>query len=222
MKSVALSADHKRQREAMISLVMEISHGDEDKITACIRSALERGWTSSFGDILMEARTKKEFEIEKLCDRHYNEFLSSIQDVAHLKNCCSDIAKQLRIVHRDFGNTGSELLTALYSLDKLNNERAALVKTLEGVAHCRDIASAMVQLQQQIHDDDYYGALRSIKILREEQSNPLTVPLASCLERFLETQTDRLLNCMKEQMLELLSRLRFIIIDQCSLLLTVL
>jgi hypothetical protein len=73
-----------RKREAMEALVEEISHSEEESLAPSIRSGLERGWGHELIEILQQSQSKREKEIDKICSRHYGDFLDAVQELLTL------------------------------------------------------------------------------------------------------------------------------------------
>ena len=51
-----------------------------------LRVALERGWERKLPSLLAAFKTRKEEDIERLCQRHYNGYLDSVQQLVFMRD----------------------------------------------------------------------------------------------------------------------------------------
>jgi len=56
------------------------------KLPSKLRVALERGWEKKLPALLTDFKTSKEAEIERLCQRHYNGYLDSVQQLVYMRD----------------------------------------------------------------------------------------------------------------------------------------
>ena len=113
--SVLIQSDNRRRKEAMEALASDIAHPgdkDEDNITTSIRVALERGWNSqakgsNFIDVLNETKKKKLIELDRICYRHYSDFLESINHLTEMQDSAHTLTELVSMVHKDFSTVGT-------------------------------------------------------------------------------------------------------------------
>eukprot|EP01031_Cornospumella_fuschlensis_P040816 gene40816-49781_t len=105
--------DQRRKKEAMELLVSEIAKGDEENVTSSLRTAIERGWLGSFSDCLQEAKKKKDAEIDRICSRHYSDFLNSVNEMLKMQDSVKELKAEMAEVHESFHSTGGDLLGVL-------------------------------------------------------------------------------------------------------------
>ena len=165
--------DQRRKKEAMESLIADITKGSEQAVFPAIRGALERGWTFSFVDALSEAKAKKEAEIDRLCTRHYGGFLTSVQELLTMKGNAENLRELVTRTHNDFNSIG--------------------------VVHCSEVSRMMVEAQDQLDADDHYGALLSIDKLQTEQHNITVRPFLSAIQLWLPASINRLLDASRKE-----------------------
>ena len=68
---------------------------------------------------LHEAKKKKEVEIERICNRHYQDFLGSVQEIVQMKGSAGQLKSAISQMHTEFCTTGQELVNVLTDLDVL-------------------------------------------------------------------------------------------------------
>lgn len=121
--SSLLLQENRRRKEAMEALVSDIAHpgneNDEDNITSSIRIALERGWNSqskgsNFIDVLNETKKKKLIEIDRICFRHYSDFLESINHLTEMQESAHKLTQLIAIVDKDFSTIGALFHKVVY------------------------------------------------------------------------------------------------------------
>lgn len=193
--------EQRRRREAMDLLVQEIAKGEDENVSMAIRTALERGYAANFMESLVEARRKKEGEIDRICARHYSDFLSSVAEMLRMRGSASALTKLVSEVHRDFSDSGEDLIKVLTNLEEIQTEREQARVVLESTLRCKDLATLMVQAKTQIDAEDHYQAMRTLDKLQILQSSPpaLPRPMALCLERWLPQATMSLLKATRNE-----------------------
>ena len=213
--AAAQSPMDRSKREAMDIFVNEIAKGDDDGVAAAVRAAIERGYSASFAESLTEAKRKKEGEIDRICARHYNDFLSSVSEMLRMRGSANSLTTLVTGVHQDFSSAGEELINLLVELYDLQKEGEQTEKVLEQLLRCRDVASLMVQVRQQINSQEHYVAMCTIERLyaHQEALPPLPRPLALCLDKWLPAIIDQLLKATCAEADELMKKLR----SQCKL-----
>ena len=215
MATTQQSPIDRSKREAMDIFVNEIAKGDDDGVAAGVRAAIERGYSTAFAESLAEAKRKKEGEIDRICARHYNDFLSSVSEMLRMRGSANSLTTLVTGVHQDFSSAGEELINLLVELYDLQKEGEQTEKVLEQLLRCRDVASLMVQVRQQINSQEHYVAMCTIERLyaHQEALPPLPRPLALCLDKWLPAIIDQLLKATCAEADELMKKLR----SQCKL-----
>lgn len=190
--------------------INDITKGDDENVSAAVRAAIERGYSLSFMESLTEARLKKEGEIDRICARHYNDFLSSVAEMLRMRGSASSLTTLVGQVHQDFRSGGEDLINLLSELEVLQSEGEQTEKVLECLLRCKDIASLMVQIRQQINLQDHYVAMCTIERLHAQQSAlpPLPRPLTVCLDKWLPAIIEQLLRATTVESDDLLKSLR--------------
>lgn len=126
--SALIQSENRRRKEAMEALASDIAHPgnekDEDNITTSIRVALERGWNSqnkgsNFIDILNDTKKKKLIELDRICYRHYSDFLESINHLPEMQESAHTLTELVAMVDKDFSTVGAMFHKVLLSLSLL-------------------------------------------------------------------------------------------------------
>ena len=66
---------------------------------------------------LKEAKKRKETDIDKICARHYSDFLTSVRDMLDMREGSAvQLTSLIRDIHKEISETGKELLVRYYLL----------------------------------------------------------------------------------------------------------
>jgi len=174
-------------------LVAEISKGEEQNISSSIRIAIERGWLNSFMDSLTDAKRRKETEIDRICSRHYGDFLTSVSEMLKLRSEAKHLTSLVTGVHRKFKTTGGDLVTVVDDLNVIQTERENASKLLECTMQCKKISTLMLQTKNQIESDDHYNAMRTIESIQIEAKQMKVKSMVSYLDAWLPVSINKLL-----------------------------
>lgn len=155
--------------------------------------SLQRGWLSSFMDSLSDAKRKKEAEIDRICSRHYGDFLTSVSEMLKLRGAASNLTTLVTDVHRKFNTTGSDLVQVVNELNAIQTERENARKLLQSTLQCKKISALMVKTKEQIESDDHYNAMRTIESIQSEMKLLQVKSMTSCLDSWLPIAINKLL-----------------------------
>lgn len=129
----------------------------------------------------------KESEIDRICSRHYSDFLNSINEMLKMKVSATHLSQLVGEVHQEFHSTGGDLVGVLQALSKIQTERYELMllhvnffnsikffaclnarehtkKSLETIIACRELTILMNEVKKAIESDQHYQAMRTIEV----------------------------------------------------------
>ena len=144
-------------------------------------------------DSLADAKRKKEAEIDRICSRHYGDFLNSVNEMLKLRGAASNLATLVTDVHHKFTTTGGDLVTIVNELNAIQKERENARLLLESTLQCKKIASLMVKTKELIELDDHYNAMRTIESIQSEMKILQVKSMTSCLDSWLPIAINKLL-----------------------------
>jgi regulator of replication initiation timing len=157
---------------------------------------------------MIQAKAKKETEIDRICYRHYGDFLASVKEIVSMRNSAANLTTNVTQLHQDFSDTGQELVHVLSELDKLNSERESIRRGLEIAEQCRDLAKLMFEARKQILQEDHYAALHTIdKIQNDFRSVPVST-LSVILDEWLPQAVAQILDGVRNEADEYISAMR--------------
>lgn len=208
MANAVALGDQLRRKEAMEALVTEISRCEEDTLAPSIRSSLERGWGFNFVEVLAEARKRREYEIDKICSRHYSEFLLSVQELLQMRGSASNISSLIIEIHQFFKSAFEELSSIVNTLEILQKERSNILTMLTNINRYRELAELLVHAKEFIKAENHYRALAIIESLQRELNGVNVTPFMNLLLKSLPHLVDELLNTSKTGLFDWLSSMQ--------------
>jgi hypothetical protein len=196
-------ADMWRRLDALELLVEEITSiqadGNNDDLSLSIRNAIERGWFISFKDALKDTKKKKELVIDKICSKHYGDFLNSVKELIMMRLSAIELQTVVKEINNEFHTTGSDLITILLELEKYQKDILKTKKMIESVKICRELSIYMCVANSQIDENEHYAAMHTIQILLKEMKNITIKPMANKLSIWLPKAIDSLLLSAKQE-----------------------
>lgn len=161
---------------------------------------LQRGWGLEFIETITAAKNKREKEIDKICSRHYGDFLTSVQELLEMRGPAKSLSTAIEQVNKAFEESFQDLSDVIKSLETLQLEREHSRSALKDIQRCRDLTHIVVQAKQFLADSDYYSALASIEKLRDELQLVSLHPFKNTLLKWLPGLIDQLLNAAKDDL----------------------
>lgn len=153
-----------------------------------------------FIETIHAAKSKREKEIDKICSRHYGDFLTSVQELLEMRDPAATLSMSIQQVNKSFEESFQDLSDVIKSLETLQLEREHSRIALKEILRCRDLTHIIVQAKQFLADSDYYRALSSIEQLREELKHVSLHPFKNTLLKWLPGLVNQLLGAAKEDL----------------------
>jgi hypothetical protein len=160
----------------------------------------------SFSDTLREAKKKKDAEIDRICSRHYADFLNSVNEMLRMQSSTNNLRQSLQSVHDQFNTTGQQLITVLDKLDAIQVERDNTRKLLECCLLSKEITKYMVKVNEYIAKDNHYSAMRTIELIQQESKRISSMTASNGLGDAVSNRTATHTQHLPGSMLKLLDR----------------
>jgi hypothetical protein len=142
----------------------------------------QRGWRSNLSDNITSARKGAEGDIEKICSRHYYDFVSAVQELLTIRSSSSELTGLVREVHHEFSTAGDILVQVLSDLETKQRQGESNARALDIVRHCRAVGEELGRAQAHMDGQRYYAAIACIDRLRTDLNNPFTQPISAQLK----------------------------------------
>ncbi|KAJ3136759.1 hypothetical protein HK100_001333, partial [Physocladia obscura] len=166
---------------------------DFDKISYTVKTVLQNGKEQEFSHHLDNFIAKKENEIEKMCNFHYQEFVQSVEQLLKVRLGTADLKTKIVTLNTEMQNTGIKIVekkkeTIEYRKVLLNVELA-----MESVQTCLVVLDVANKINIQIEKGKHYSALR---MLDDLQANHLPrimeFAVAKDMEQFIPIQRENI------------------------------
>jgi hypothetical protein len=82
------------------------------------------------------AKSKREKEIDKICSRHYGDFLTSVQELLEMRGPAENLSTAIEQVNKAFEESFQDLSDVIKSLETLQLEREHSRNALKDIQRC--------------------------------------------------------------------------------------
>ena len=76
--------------------ITTLAHLVDTDLTAAIRLILDRGWSNTYEELLLEHEARQKAAIEELCGQHYQDFVSSVESLVDVKHKIAQLKSHIR------------------------------------------------------------------------------------------------------------------------------
>jgi hypothetical protein len=148
-------------------------------------------------ETVLESRKRREGEIDKICSRHYADFLNSVQELMLIRGSADKISSDINDAHKSFDLSTRQVSLILRNLDSLQHESSNITNVSDDIQRCKDLTNLMVQTKKFIAEEDYFSALSTIEQLKKDIGVAGWKPFAATLVKWLPSLIDQLLSAAK-------------------------
>eukprot|EP00842_Homolaphlyctis_polyrhiza_P005162 jgi/Hompol1/5647/HPOL_002014-RA len=137
-----------------------------DQIPYIIKQIFQTGREDAFGEQLSIYCSRKEHEIEKMCNLHYQEFVQSVDQLLKVRAGTATLRDKIRSMNDDLQSSGQKMIEKKAEL--IENRRILLnVETaLETMQSCLFVLDIANRVGVQVSNRKYYSALRMLDELQ--------------------------------------------------------
>jgi hypothetical protein len=161
----------------------------------------QRGWRLPLLENLTAARKRVEGDIERICSRHYFDFLGAVQQLLKVRTDTVRLASAVHEVDDEFSATGEELLKVLNDLEAKKIEYDSTKKSIEILKQCEATTAEMVKANEYIKAGNFYAAVGCVDAIRVDLHNPLLQPIAAYVKSTLPGICSQLLGLSRNDLL---------------------
>ncbi|KAL2919846.1 Rab GTPase-binding exocyst subunit S15 [Polyrhizophydium stewartii] len=143
-----------------------------DQIPYIIKQIFQTGREDAFGEQLSVYCARKEAEIERICNLHYQEFVQSVDQLLKVRAGTATMRDKIKAMNEDMQTSGRRIVEKKAEL--IDNRRTLLhIETaLETMQSCLFVLDLANRVGVQVQNRKYYSALR---MLDELQSSHLSL-----------------------------------------------
>lgn len=150
---------------------------------------------------LTAARKRVEGDIERICSRHYFDFLGAVQQLLRVRTDTAKLASAVHEVDDEFSSTGEELLKVLNDLEAKKIEYDSNKKSIEILKQCEATTAEMVKANEYIRAGNFYAAVGCVDSIRADLHDPLLQPIAGYIKSTLPGLCSQLLGMSRNDLL---------------------
>ncbi|KAJ8325588.1 Rab GTPase-binding exocyst subunit S15 [Batrachochytrium dendrobatidis] len=137
-----------------------------DQIPYIIKQIFQTGREDAFGEQLNYYCSRKEAEIERMCNLHYQEFVQSVDQLLKVRAGTATMRDKIKIMNEDMQTAGSKIVEKRSEL--IENRRTILniEMALETMQSCLFVLDIANRVSVQVGNRKYYSALRMLDELK--------------------------------------------------------
>ncbi|KAJ3058448.1 hypothetical protein HDU98_005445, partial [Podochytrium sp. JEL0797] len=143
------------------------SVGDDfDKTSYTVKTILQSGQEQPFSDHLAQFIAKKEDEIEKMCNFHYQEFVQSVEQLLKVRLGTAHLKTKIMTLNSELQEAG---MTIIEKKKEIIDHRKILLNVelaMECVQTCLVVLDVANKINTQIEKGKHYSALRMLDDLQ--------------------------------------------------------
>ncbi|KAI9202809.1 uncharacterized protein BJ171DRAFT_583617 [Polychytrium aggregatum] len=174
-----------------------------DQISYSITQIFQSGKEIPFTEQLNFFINRKEAEIEKMCNFHYQEFVQSVDQLLKVRVGTASIRTKLNNLNKEIQQSGSKILDKRREIVEFRRTQVNIESTIESLQSCLFILNIMGKIQTQINSKKYYSALR---MLEDLQSNKIKLikdfkfmeHISGCIPKMKQSIIDAVVKEMNE------------------------
>ncbi|CAM9343266.1 unnamed protein product [Chrysoparadoxa australica] len=203
-----LRGDEKRKKETIDGLVLDLCTGAPEKMSSVILSALEGGWREELGNALKEFEQKKRKEISQVCNRHYQDFIASVEELMKMRTDLVSLRNEAVNLNEDVQSTARTALTTTKSLLQLQHAAANIQHSTAVISQCSELVGHIMEAFVCIHEEKYYSALNTMDLTRQKLDEMEGVKFAVQLRSWMPSLTELINKATKDEMSQWLVDIR--------------
>lgn len=146
------------------SLISEIETSDAP-IGPVLRSVYEDDGQTNFLKQLDDHSQNHDKEIERMCNFHYQGFISSVNELIRVRSDARIIKTQVKQANSELNESGKELLDKLGELSDQRTILRNIAATIEMLTLCMPVLEMYAKLYEQKKSKRYYPALKTLELL---------------------------------------------------------
>ncbi|KAJ3381701.1 hypothetical protein HDU84_004900 [Entophlyctis sp. JEL0112] len=186
-------------REIRIQLVISDSGGSDtmadnfDKVSYTVKTVLQTGKEYAFTTCLKEFIAKKQDEIEKMCNFHYQEFVQSVEQLLKVRLETTDLKAKIINLNSEMQEAGSKIVETKKEIIDYRRILLNIEIAIESVQTCLVVLDVASKINSHVEKGKYYPALR---LLDDMQANQLPkiiqYDFSKEMEQFVPTQRENI------------------------------
>ncbi|KAI9344931.1 exocyst complex subunit Sec15-like-domain-containing protein [Obelidium mucronatum] len=170
------------------------SVGDEfDKISYTVKTVLQSSKEQAFSDHLTQFIAKKESEIEKMCNFHYQEFVQSVEQLLKVRLGTAHLKTKIMSLNSEMQDAGTKIIEKKKEIIDYRRILLNVELAMECVQTCLVVLDVANKINSQIEKGKHYSALRMLDDLQTTHlPRIIEYAFAKEMEHFIPIQRENI------------------------------
>ncbi|KAJ3012635.1 UNVERIFIED_CONTAM: hypothetical protein HDU68_001094 [Siphonaria sp. JEL0065] len=170
------------------------SLGDEfDKISYTVKTILQSSKEQAFSDHLTQFIAKKEDEIEKMCNFHYQEFVQSVEQLLKVRLGTAHLKTKIVNLNSEMQEAGTKIIEKKKEIIDYRKILLNVELAMECVQTCLVVLDVANKINTQIEKGKHYSALRMLDDLQTTHlPRIIEYSFAKEMEHFIPIQRENI------------------------------
>jgi hypothetical protein len=140
--------------------------GLDEQLAGMLKTFYKSNKPEVLGETLSSVVAKKEQEIEKICNIHYQEFVTSVEQLLQVRHDVGYLQAQVSKFQDSFGETTQPLLSGLMDYENYSRIAENVESLVLTVNRCLYVLELAKKINFQIENKKYYMALNILEELQ--------------------------------------------------------
>eukprot|EP00911_Craspedida_sp_UC1_P000974 UC1_evm1s729 len=154
------------------ALVTEVV-SNEGQTAPALRAVFEAGGSdikaSDFIESLDGYSKRMSFDIEHMCNKYYQGFIESIDELLGLRDHSEDLREAVEETREGLDETAQDVGRSLEHLIEARTVHKNVLVTIDGLQRCRPVLKLYAKAQSQLAKKKFYATLKTLQELEEEE-----------------------------------------------------
>lgn len=129
------------------------------------RAIYEAEQHESFLERLEKAIEEHDLDIEKMCNYHYQGFISSVRDLLHVRTDATHLNTEVINIDKDLRASCAKVMERGDELVKARRVEKNVAATIESLSLCLPVLKMFNKLSKQMQEKRYHPALKTLEQL---------------------------------------------------------
>lgn len=129
------------------------------------RAIYESDYSQAFLERLEQRTHEHDAEIEKMCNHHYQGFISSVRDLLGVRSDAETLKGEVGAIDSDIQASGQAVAAKARELVKARRVERNIAATIESLSLCLPVLQMFTRLNKQMSEKRFHPALKTLEQL---------------------------------------------------------
>ncbi|EIE89524.1 hypothetical protein RO3G_14235 [Rhizopus delemar RA 99-880] len=180
-----------------------------EQLGPVIKNITESGKQAAFLDSLDALIRKKDAEIERMCNSHYQEFVSAVDQLLKVRQGSVELRKKLTEVNQTLQTTGTKWAGRKRELTNAKKVQQNIEDAIEALQSSLVVLESANKVNEQLEQKKYYAALKTLDNLENDRLGQATqYTFAKMLAQGVPVMQNNIKSTVTVELKEWLARVR--------------